>query len=109
MIHKAVVLFIFPATCTKEFFLEGSYLFFMISSLLIIFALGKVKGSNIDYVGYAFLLLTFLKMAAAYAFFSGFFADVTEGRPSCKMNFFASFIVFLAIETYSTIKLLNNK
>ena len=109
ILHKIAIVFVLPVNCEKDFFLESSYFFFLISSLLIIFALGKVRQSNIDYVGYAFLLLTCIKMAAAYAFFNVFFNDVTEGRSSCKMNFFIAFILFLGIETYSTIKLLNSK
>lgn len=109
VIHKMAISFLIPTACGKEFFLESSYVFFLIASMLIIFGLGKVKTSNLDYVGYAFLLLTCIKMAAAYAFFNVFFADVTDGRGSCKMNFFAAFILFLGVETYATIKMLNSK
>ncbi len=109
IVHKILDVFMLESSCGKAYFLESSYFFFLIFSLLIIFGLSKVKTSNIDYVGYAFLLLTCIKMAAAYALFNVSIATDLAGRAACKMNFFATFIIFLGIETYATIKLLNSK
>lgn len=85
------------------------YIFFFCFSAAILFALQKIKEINIDYVGYSFLLLTSLKIGAAFIFAKPIMGNNLPQTPIEKLNFFVIFIYFLAIETYLTIRILNNK
>jgi hypothetical protein len=85
------------------------YFFFFCFSAALLFALQKIKEINIDYVGYSFLLLTSLKIGAAFIFAKPIMANNLPKTPTEKFNFFVIFIYFLAIETYLTIRILNNK
>jgi len=84
------------------------YLFFWIFTLVIVSILTKIGEKNVAQVGYAFLLLTGVKMAASYFFAKPILAKTIE-FPTEKANFFAVFVLFLAIEAYFTVRLLNNK
>lgn len=84
------------------------YLFFLLFSLLIVFILLKIKQKNEAQLGYAFLFLTTLKLCITYVFARKIIA-ATGNNPAEKVNFFAIFILFLAIEVYYTARLLNNK
>ena len=111
IIHKTVSHFIIP----KEFednFVYGTpllYLLFALLSIIIVFSLKKVKEVAMDYVGYAFLAFTTVKMVIAYALLRPIIHTDLPKTPTEKMNFFIVFIYFLAIETYLTIRILNNK
>lgn len=83
--------------------------FFFVCSILIIFILMKVKAKDLDYVGYAFLLVTFIKMAMSYAILFPIMHSGNENARIEKSNFFVIFALFLTIETVVTIRLLNNK
>jgi hypothetical protein len=76
---------------------------------MLILVLDKVKQKSINSVGYTFLLLTTIKMAIAYVFLKPILAANLEKTPTEKMSFFIIFIYFLTIETYVTIRILNNK
>ena len=92
-----------------HFPIEIVYGFFFTCSIVILLILIKVKTRNIDYVGYTFLLVTFIKMALSYAVL---WPILHSGNPNLrieKINFFIIFALFLAIETTVTIRLLNNK
>jgi len=84
------------------------YLFFFIFSIIILGILTKISEKNEGQVGYAFLLLTSVKMAASYFLAKPIIAKSIE-FPTEKYNFFAVFVLFLAIEAYFTVRLLNNK
>ena len=85
------------------------YSYFTLCSLLIITILIFVKKKNLDIVGYYFLLLTMIKMGFAY-FLLHIIGQNTYTLVSFeKKNFFITFIIFLAIETIITIRLLNKK
>jgi len=88
--------------------LWGIYIFFFIFSVIILGILIKISGKNLTQVGYAFLLLTGVKMAASYFMAKPIIAKTIE-FPTEKANFFAVFVLFLAIEAYFTARLLNNK
>lgn len=109
IVHKLVIEFIVPNVCNVTYFPENVYAFFFVCSVMIVLSLKKIKSINIDYVGYAFLLLTCIKMAGAYAFFNMVFDDGGTPEGNCKINFFIVFLLFLAAETYAAIKLLNRK
>jgi hypothetical protein len=85
------------------------YIFFFFFSSAIILALQKIKEINIDYVGYSFLLLTSLKIGAAFIFAKPIMENNLQQTGIEKISFFIIFIYFLAIETYLTIRILNNK
>ncbi len=92
-----------------HFPIEVVYGFFFVCSVVILFILIKVKGKNIDNVGYTFLLVTFVKMALSYAVLSPI---LDSGNPNVKiekLNFFIIFALFLTIETIVTARILNNK
>ena len=85
------------------------YIFFFCFSAAILFGLQNIKEINIDYVGYSFLLLTSLKIGAAFIFAKPILSNELPKTSIEKVNFFVIFIYFLAIETYLTIRILNNK
>lgn len=84
------------------------YVFFLVFSLIILGVLIKVSTISHIQVGYAFLLLTTIKMAVSYVFIRPVLAGPDENSTE-KVNFFVIFILFLAIEAYYTARLLNNK
>lgn len=92
-----------------EYSLEQLYGFFLMASVLIIFALVKIKEKNLDNVGYAFMLLTCIKMAVSYFVLKPILQNMNQSQQSEKINFFIIFMLFLAIETIIAIRLLNNK
>ncbi|MBY8963303.1 hypothetical protein KJK34_11110 [Flavobacterium sp. D11R37] len=84
------------------------YLFFFGFTVIILAVLLKISVKNKEQIGYAFLFLTALKMAASY-FMARPVLTKTIDDPTEKINFFVVFILFLAIEAYYTARLLNNK
>lgn len=93
---------------TFEYPLWIVYAFFLIFSLIILGVLIKISKKNAAQAGYTFLLLTSAKMAASYLLARPILAKTIE-FPTEKYNFFAVFVLFLAIEAYFTVRLLNNK
>lgn len=85
------------------------YTFFFIFSLIILSFLLVVRQKNLDYVGYVFLILTTIKMGVSYFILRPILATSTFNNGIEKKNFFIIFISFLAIETFLTIRILNNK
>jgi hypothetical protein len=110
-LHKVIFHFWVPKSYEESFIypLELLYLFFFFFSSMLILVLDKVKQKSINSVGYTFLLLTTIKMAIAYVFLKPILAANLEKTPTEKMSFFIIFIYFLTIETYVTIRILNNK
>jgi hypothetical protein len=97
----------FNPGCPLDNLLSLSYVFFAGLTFLLLLVLHRVRKKNLDYVGYAFLSLTFVKMLAGYAFYR-FLTGELSARYECKMNFLAVFLFFLLLETYAAIKLLNS-
>lgn len=85
------------------------YIFFIVFSFLILSLLLVVRQRNLDYVGNAFLLLTSIKMVISYFILRPILATSNFDSGFEKKNFFIIFISFLAIETFLTIRILNNK
>lgn len=110
-IHKILFYFLVPKAYEAGFIysIELLYLFFFFFSSMLILVLDKVKEKSINSVGYTFLLLTTLKMGIAFVFLKPILAGNLPKTPTEKMSFFIIFIYFLAIETYVTIRILNNK
>ena len=111
IIHKIVSHFIIPKEFEDTFVYSTPmlYILFAFLSLAIIVALIKVKEVALDYVGYAFLAFTTIKMVIAYGFLKPIINVNLPKTPTEKMNFFIVFIYFLAIETFLTVRILNNK
>ena len=111
IIHK-LIFYIFKNQILYDLFYystEKLYLIFILLSIIIVVILIKVKKQNIDLVGNTFLLLTSIKMAVAYVLLTPILKLNTQAIKIEKINFFIIFVLFLAIETLVTIRLLNNK
>ena len=111
IIHKILSHFIIPKEFEDNFVYTTPllYVLFAFLSLAIVFSLMKVKEVALNYVGYAFLAFTTVKMVIAYAFLRPIIHAHLAKTPTEKTNFFIVFIYFLIIETYLTIRILNNK
>ena len=84
-----------------------TYLFFWVFTLIILSVLTYLSQKNKEQVGYVFLFLTAAKMGVSY-FFARPILTETISHTTEKVNFFFVFILFLAIEAYYTVRLLNN-
>jgi len=91
------------------FSLEILYLFFIACSIIILFILIKIREKNLDNVGMTFLLITSIKMVFCYLMVRPILSSSNDINSIEKVNFFMMFILFLAIETIVTIRILNNK
>jgi len=91
------------------FSIEEVYGFFFCCSLFLVFILIKVKGKNIDNVGYTFLLVTCVKMGLSYLLLSPILNSVNSNIKYEKIDFFIIFALFLTLETIVTIRMLNSK
>jgi hypothetical protein len=110
-VHKIISYFIIPKEFEAEFVYSTPLLYgiFGVLALIIVFLLMKVKETSPDSVGYGFLALTTVNMVVAYAILRPIINIHLPKTPAEKANFFVVFIYFLAIETYLTIRILNNK
>jgi hypothetical protein len=82
------------------------YLLYIVFSKIILFVIVKVSEKNFDSTGMTFLVCTSIKMAVSYFILRPILNSSSENTIE-KVNFFAVFILFLAIETLITIRLLN--
>ena len=83
--------------------------FFSVCSLLIIFALVKIKEKNTDTVGFAFLWLTSIKIGLSYAFLQLIVNAENQNTGIEKSTFLIIFSLFLTKETFVTVRILNKK
>ncbi len=83
--------------------------FFSVCSLLIIFVLVKIKEKNTDTVGFAFLWLTSIKIGLSYAFLQLIVNAENQNTGIEKSTFLIIFSLFLTIETFVTVRILNKK
>lgn len=86
--------------------IESMYAIFLAFTVAILLILQKVKERNSEIVGVVFLLLTSLKMGISYFIFLSIIRSVQENSVE-KINFFILFILYLAIDAYYTIRMLN--
>jgi hypothetical protein len=89
--------------------LEVLYLFFWACCMVILLMLLRVHGKTPDNTGYVYMGATLVQMGLSYAMLKPILNSAIEGHNFEKTNFFIIFILFLAIETLITIRLLNNK
>ncbi len=85
------------------------YLFFGTTSTLIFAAMLIIKQKNLDQVGMSFMAVTVAKMLFCVALIKPILSISDRNVDLEKFNFFVIFILFLAIETVLTIRILNNK
>jgi hypothetical protein len=85
------------------------YSFFFLLSAVILFILIKVNQVSSTHVGLTFILLTTFKMGIAYVFLKPILKVNLSHSGLEKINFLIVFLLFLAIETLITIRLINNK
>ena len=85
------------------------YSFFFLLSAVILFILIKVNQVSSTHVGLTFILLTTFKMGIAYVFLKPILKVNLPHSGLEKINFLIVFLLFLAIETLITIRLINNK
>jgi hypothetical protein len=111
LVHKILSYFLIPKSFEDNFVYSTLFLYFIFScsTLLIVFILIQISKKSFDNVGYSFLFLTCLKMVLAYLLLQPILSPIMAKTPTEKMNFFITFVYFLAIETGVTIRILNNK
>ncbi len=109
VLHKGIFYLFMPAKIETLFVysIPMLYLFFYVCSLIILFILIKVNENNINNVGYTYLLVTCIKMGIAYFFLRPILNSSAAYHSEEKTNFFIIFLLFLAIETVITIRILN--
>ncbi len=111
LIHKLAFYFLNYQTIENQFqySIFTLYSFFIICSLIIIVLLFFIKRKEINNVGNSFMLLTILKMPFAYFLLHSILNSSSKYASFEKINFFIIFLLFLAIETIVSIRILNNK
>ena len=85
------------------------YLFFGIFSIILLVALFQIRAKNFDLVGMSFLIVTTIKMLICFLLVRPILKSTAVNASIEKTNFFVMFIMFLAIETLVTIRILNEK
>jgi hypothetical protein len=110
-IHKIYLYYTIRNGKQQEFNvdLEIIYAFFFTFLLILIAILIKIVKKNIDYVGYAFIIVTTLKLGFCYLFFSSILNSESLHVTSQKLHFFFIFGLFSTIETIVTSKMLNRR
>ena len=83
-------------------------MFFGLSVVVFVVML-EVKNKSFDNVGMSFLLLTNLKLVICYILLKPILEIQAFENTIEKINYFGIFILFLAIETVLTIRILNEK
>lgn len=110
LVHQLVFYFFLPSIEAGFYFrLWMLYLFFGSFAVLITTTSIMVKQLSIDNVGQAFLLTTFLEMLCCFAVFYPKMNAENHNPTIERANFIIVFLLFLAIETIVTIRLLNKK
>lgn len=88
--------------------LETIYTVLCVFSIIILVILLIVNSRNKDVVGLTYLLITSIKSGILFFIFSDIISSSNKNTVE-RINFFIVFILFLAIETLITIRLLNKK
>jgi hypothetical protein len=109
IIHQIVFYALNIDQSAFHYSLETLYLFFFVLSAIIFKVLLLVKERSFDNVGMSFLLTTSVKMIFCYLTLRPILQIPKGSNPAERINFFILFIVFLAIETLFTIRLVNEK
>ena len=109
VVHKTVFYTFSINDADFRYSLEKLYLLFSGMSMLVFVVLLKVRERSFDNVGMSFLLATSVKMVFCYLILRPILQVSDHNIRIEKTNFFVLFILFLAIETLLTIRLLSKK
>ena len=109
LVHRSVFYMLDINDTTFYYSIETLYLLFLILSVMVFVVLLKVKERSFDNVGMSFLLSTSIKMIVCYLILKPILQVTIQNNAIEKINFFMMFILFLAIETILTIRILNEK
>lgn len=109
LLHKIIFYILQIDEAAFYYSIEVLYLFFLGLSAIVFVVLLKVKERSFDNVGMSFLLATSIKMALCYLLVRPILKISSQNHGIEKMNFFVMFILFLAIETVLTVRILNEK
>jgi glucan phosphoethanolaminetransferase (alkaline phosphatase superfamily) len=108
-VHRAAFYLLNIDEATFYYSIETLYLLFLGLSIIVFVVLLKVKERSFDNVGMSFLLTTSIKMIVCYLILKPILQVTFQNNAVEKKNFFMMFILFLAIETILTIRILNEK
>lgn len=106
LIHFGVVTFLNKIDTTP--FLM-SYALQIIMTLVILLAMIKIYETAKEQLGFAFLGLSTLKVGVSYFFATEYLFQNKATLETNKINFFITFLFFLSLDVYFTIRLLNKK
>lgn len=106
LIHFGIVTFLNKIDTTP--FLM-SYALQFIMTLAILLAMIKIYETAKEQLGFAFLGLSTLKVGISYFFATEYLFQNKEMLETNKINFFITFLFFLSLDVYFTIRLLNKK
>ena len=111
LIHKTIFLLFAPNHFELEFIysLPELYCLFFLLSALILLILIKISQISTTNVGFIFLFLTTFKMGVAYIFLKPILKPHLANASFEKINFLLIFLLFLTIETWTTIQIINTK
>ena len=109
LLHKIIFYVLHINDQAFYYSIETLYLLFLGLSTIVFIVLLKVKERSFDNVGMSFLLGTSIKMVFCYLILRPLLQVSTQNNIIEKKNFFVMFILFLAIETILTIRILNEK
>ena len=109
VIHQLLFLFFKINEDAFIYSLQTLYLMFFGLSVVVFVVMLEVKNKSFDNVGMSFLLLTNLKLVICYIFLKPILEIQVFENTIEKINYFGIFILFLAIETILTIRILNEK
>ncbi|MFV5690773.1 hypothetical protein ACM55K_01970 [Flavobacterium sp. LT1R49] len=109
ILHKIVFYVLNINDSAFHYTLETLYVLFLGLSTIVFIVLLKVRERSFDNVGMSFLLGTSVKMIFCYLILRPLLQVSAQNNTIERKNFFMMFILFLAIETILTIRILNEK
>jgi hypothetical protein len=109
VVHRVAFYLLDINDATFYYSIETLYMVFLVLSIMVFVVLLKVKERSFDNVGMSFLLSTSIKMIICYLILKPILLVTAQNNAIEKKNFFMMFILFLAIETILTIRILNEK
>lgn len=86
-----------------------SYVSQAVLTVLILLALLQISKKAKEQLGYAFLGLTSAKVILSYVIAKQFLFQGEVTAKEIKINFFVAFLIFLCLDAYFVIRLLNKK
>jgi carbon starvation protein CstA len=106
LIHFGIVAFLNKID-TISFLI--SYAFQLVMSLALLLAMIKIFKTGKEQLGFVFLGLSTLKVGISYFFATEYLFQNKAMLEVNKANFFITFLFFLSLDVYFTIRLLNEK